>query len=74
MNHLEHSIETLYDTSIKKLRRREEDIHNKTRVIFNSYFLFILFLRLHTNYQENAVLLSDLNELRIQNKFLQNNL
>lgn len=33
MNHLEHSIEALYDTSIKKLRRREEDIHNKTRVL-----------------------------------------
>jgi hypothetical protein len=32
VNHLEHSIEALYDTSIKKLRRREEDIHNKTRV------------------------------------------
>lgn len=48
MNHLEHSIEAIYDTSIKKLRRREEDIHNKTR--------------------ENAILLSDLNELRVQNR------
>ena len=57
MNHLEHSIEALYETSIKKLRRREEDIHNKTRV--NLY------------YKENAILLSDLNELRIQNRFLQ---
>jgi hypothetical protein len=35
MNHLEHSIEALYETSIKKLRRREEDIHNKTRVNLN---------------------------------------
>jgi hypothetical protein len=51
MNHLEHSIEALYETSIKKLRRREEDIHNKTRV--------------NLNYKENAILLSDLNELRI---------
>lgn len=56
MNHLEHSIEALYDSSIKKLRRREEDIHNKTRVIIYK--------------KENAILLSDLNELRIQNRFL----
>jgi hypothetical protein len=34
LNHLEHSIDALYDTSIKKIRRREEEIKNKARVFF----------------------------------------
>jgi hypothetical protein len=36
MNHLEHSIEALYETSLKKLKRREEDIHHKTMVIWEN--------------------------------------
>ena len=50
MNHLEHSIEALYDSSLKKLKRREEDIHLKTMVKIH-IILILIYRKMRCYYQ-----------------------